>query len=517
MSTAAAHAEPLVSVADDKTLAEIYNKIGLGFYQWRLFVIAGLAFMSDSIEVGVITFLESEVEKIWDIGGYEKNALAIVVFVGEFLGCFVWGPLADRIGRKKTFMLANCALLVFGCLSAAAPNFWCLVIMRGLVGLSIGGIVVPFDNLLESVADEHKNMFGYAMEFWWTAGSLFVTGLASVVLPAEWGGWRIFVLLSASPVLLVSCAFCVVDESPAWLQDVGCNDEALEVLQRAARANGEDISGISLLPYEREEAPSMRECFSPSLRRRTLSLSAIWLLGLFGYYGASLANRFIFDSGGAINYGQVLFASSGEVAGVVLNLVLSPYLGAMTVLGICYVIATLGSLGILLTSLLPIAAPTVLVACCAFVLRLGAMGGSSAVWVVTPAAYPTYVRTTAHSLLFGAGRIGGLLATLWPDTTPVAIIMGAYAGANFVCSIIGFCEGRLLDRKGVFESLASDLNATDIQRRSRSLAYQSSRLSVGAASGRPSLFRSAPRGSGASAGGPSATTGRPSMPVEASA
>eukprot|EP00930_Biecheleria_cincta_P084641 TRINITY_DN74092_c0_g1_i1.p1 TRINITY_DN74092_c0_g1~~TRINITY_DN74092_c0_g1_i1.p1 ORF type:complete len:356 (-),score=45.59 TRINITY_DN74092_c0_g1_i1:362-1429(-) len=339
---------PLVT-GSECTLGEIYKAIGFGWFQWRLFLICGLGFMADSIEVGVISFLETEAEKQWDLRGFEKNALAIVVFAGEFLGSFLWGPLADRVGRKRSFIFSNIGLVLFGCLSAAAPSFWSLVVLRGLVGVTIGGIVVPFDNLLESVDEKHKDVLGYAMEFWWTAGTLYVTGAAALVLPALWGSWRVFVLASTAPIWLVCLGSFVIDESPVWLQDVGCNEEAMSVLQRAARVNGKDISDLTLIAYEREEDPSMLELFSLGLRRRTLSMSCLWLFGLFGYYGAALANSFIFEEGDGVNYGAVLFASSGEIIGVACAMLASWRWGGMQILGLSYFIAALGSLGIVMT------------------------------------------------------------------------------------------------------------------------------------------------------------------------
>eukprot|EP00929_Paragymnodinium_shiwhaense_P009579 TRINITY_DN113792_c0_g1_i1.p1 TRINITY_DN113792_c0_g1~~TRINITY_DN113792_c0_g1_i1.p1 ORF type:complete len:557 (+),score=57.86 TRINITY_DN113792_c0_g1_i1:224-1672(+) len=447
--------------------------------------------MADSIEVGVITFLETSAEKEWELHGFEKNALAIVVFIGEFLGCFVWGPLSDRIGRRPAFMCSNLALVFFGCLSAAAPSFWSLVVLRGLVGVSIGGIVIPFDNLLETVEDKHKDALGYAMEFWWTGGTLYVTGIAAVSLSAAWGGWRIFALLSTIPIVLVCFGFFFLDESPVWLQDVGCNEEAMEVLKKAAKINGKDISGITLVAYEREAEPSISEIFSPSFRRRTCSLAFIWLLGFFGYYGASLANSFIFQEGDDINYGEIAFASSGEIIGVIFAMLASRRWGGMSTLAVSYFIAGAASLGVCIAFVLKdsMTVPTVVVALLAFFLRLGGMAGSSAIWVVTPPAYPTHVRSTAHSFMFGAGRIGGLCATLWPASTPVAVIMATYAIANCCTAMIGYCEGRQLEQNGAFESLAADLQATDLDRRSRSIASRSARLSTGF-TGRPSLFRS---------------------------
>lgn len=346
--------------------------------------------------------------------------------------------------------------------------------------------MIPFDNLSECVPDDYRVLLGYAMEFWWTGGTLFATGAASIILPATWGGWRIFLLASSFPILLALLGAVVLDESPAWLVDVGRTQEAEGVLRKAAIMNKKPNVRIKLLAYEREAESSVKELFTPALRRRTFSLSMLWCLGFFGYYGASLANGFIFDDGNDIDYGEVLFASSGECLGVILALAACHWCSGMQILAVSYFLGTVGCLGILIISLLPGTSPKMIKAVLAFVLRVGVMSGSSAVWVITPAAFPTAVRATAHSVVFAAGRVGGLLATLWPSTVPVAVVMGAYAAANAICSCIGISEGRVLESKGAFQSLASDLHATNLGRRAQSLALQSERLST-ATRGRPSI------------------------------
>eukprot|EP00747_Dinoflagellata_sp_TGD_P031067 gnl/TRDRNA2_/TRDRNA2_135048_c0_seq2.p1 gnl/TRDRNA2_/TRDRNA2_135048_c0~~gnl/TRDRNA2_/TRDRNA2_135048_c0_seq2.p1 ORF type:complete len:543 (-),score=79.65 gnl/TRDRNA2_/TRDRNA2_135048_c0_seq2:55-1683(-) len=517
------------------TLAEAYDRVGFGRYQARLFIVCGFGFMSDSIEVGLVTALQEEARVEWpDVRGVELAMLTTVVFVGELLGAIIWGPLADRMGRKRAFLASNLAIISFGVLSAAAPSFWWLTALRGLVGVAIGGIIIPFDNLSESVSERHSAPLGFAIEYWWTLGTLYINGLAAVVLQAPWGGWRSLVLLSCvplvlaclgyfvldeSPTWLLSCVplvlaclgYFVLDESPTWLLDVGREAEALAVVQKAAAYNGKDLGdAIALVPYERESEPSFRDLFSPELRRRTISLSLIWALGLFGFYGASLANPYIFGasnngaSESSIDYGEVLFASSGEFVGVTLALVAAWKLGgAHTAMALMYVIATLGCVSILFAKMVP----TIVLGLLAFVLRIGVMGGNSCAWVVTPPAFPTRVRSTAHGMLNGAGRIGAVLATLWPDGTPLATIMLAYAAANALCGVIAFFEGRALQRRQVFESLASELHASDAGRRSRSIARSFARSSLGAArpsaSSRPSAGTGFPpdRGSSPTAAG----------------
>ena len=167
------------------------------------------------------------------------------------------------------------------------------------------------------------------------------------------------------------------------------------------------------------------------------SRGAIWSLGLFGYYGASMASGFLFASGGAMDYTEVLFTSSGEIVGTTVVLLASWRLSAATLQPWCYLVSGLGCAGVLVAKLA--STPPALIAILAFVVRAGSMGGVAVTclvcpcaslglclcskkfirsqsvmlllrWVLTPAAFPTHVRSTAHSVLYAWGSAGSLLA-----------------------------------------------------------------------------------------------------------
>ena len=79
----------------------------------------------------LLSFLKQELSG--SVDGFWLSSLQYMVFAGEFLGCFLWGPLADRIGRRWAFLFANAGLTIFGLASAFAPTFVWLVVFRFLV------------------------------------------------------------------------------------------------------------------------------------------------------------------------------------------------------------------------------------------------------------------------------------------------------------------------------------------------------------------------------------------------
>ncbi|CAK9031795.1 unnamed protein product [Durusdinium trenchii] len=468
---------------EEKTLAEIFDFLGFGRFQKCLLLIAGLGFMADAIEVGVITFLLQKVTEEWpEVKGWELNALSTSVFSTKLLGSWIWGSLSDHLGRRRTFLIANVFLLTTGCLSAAAPSYFWLVLARALVGLAIGGIIVPFDNLAESVPERFSGSLCFAIEYFWTLGTLYSNGLAALVI--ESCGWRIYLLLSALPIFLACIGYFFLEESPMWLLDRGYDYEAWQVLQRIGHINRKDLSGMALVSYAREADPSCKELLVPSLRRSLVSLGIIWWLGLFGYYGASLGSGLIFETSGSFDYGEIIFASLGEILGVTMGMCMSWQIPVTVLQPWYYLVSTLACIAVLVAHALKGSA--LLLGVFAFILRAASMGAISITWVLTPTAFPTHVRSTAHSILYAAGSLGPVCATLWPKNTQLAVIMGSYGAANLVCAIVSQWQRKGLAERGAFDSLISDLHASNLERRARSSITRDSRASRPTWASRPS-------------------------------
>jgi putative MFS transporter len=95
-------------------LDALIESIPLSLWHVRLLILCGLLFMVDAMEVALLSFLTTCVGNEWHLGGSERASISSVVFCGQLVGGLVWGNLADKYGRKQTFLAASALIAVFG-------------------------------------------------------------------------------------------------------------------------------------------------------------------------------------------------------------------------------------------------------------------------------------------------------------------------------------------------------------------------------------------------------------------
>jgi putative MFS transporter len=59
--------------------------------------------------------------------------------IGMALGAFVWGTIADTIGRKKAFTATLLIFSLFTVLGAFSPDFIWFCVFRFMAGFGLGG------------------------------------------------------------------------------------------------------------------------------------------------------------------------------------------------------------------------------------------------------------------------------------------------------------------------------------------------------------------------------------------
>jgi SHS family lactate transporter-like MFS transporter len=131
------------------------------------------------------------------------------------IGAFVFGRLADRVGRKPTLMWNILIYSFFEMISGFAPNMTSLLVLRALFGVAMGGEWGVGSALtMETIPPSSRGFVSGLLQVGYPSG-YFLASLA-VYLFYDRLGWRYMFVLGVVPAILVYFIRRRVEESPAW-------------------------------------------------------------------------------------------------------------------------------------------------------------------------------------------------------------------------------------------------------------------------------------------------------------
>src|SRR3984885_1286274 len=195
---------------------------------------------------------------------------ATVGFVGSILfglflvgwGCsFIWGPVADRFGRKNTLAATILIYAVFTGAAALSHNVWQLGIFRLLAGIGIGGEwSLAGTYVAEAWPEDRRKMgagylqTGYYFGFFLAAALNFTVGARY--------GWRAMFFCGLPPVVLSLLIATRINEPERW--------------RRASSAP------------KAPEASSLRRIFQADYRKKTIVNAGLLTVAIVGLWAGSV-------------------------------------------------------------------------------------------------------------------------------------------------------------------------------------------------------------------------------------
>ncbi|KAM7138349.1 synaptic vesicle glycoprotein 2A-like [Macrochelys suwanniensis] len=173
---------------DKEELAQQYELIlqecGHGRFQWTLYFVLGLALMADGVEVFVVGFVLPSAEKDMCLSDSNKGMLGLIVYLGMMVGAFLWGGLADRIGRKQCLLISLSVNSVFAFFSSFVQGYGTFLFCRLLSGVGIGGsIPIVFSYFSEFLAQEKRGEHLSWLCMFWMIGGIYASAMAWAIIP----------------------------------------------------------------------------------------------------------------------------------------------------------------------------------------------------------------------------------------------------------------------------------------------------------------------------------------------
>jgi MFS family permease len=222
-----------------------------GHYQHFLLTVTCVTIASEAAEVALLSLILPHIRVEFGLTSWETDKVAMSIFAGQMLGCFVMGSLADAIGRKPCSIIANVMVAVGGYASALAPGAGVLMACRFAVGLGVGAAFVPVDMLAEACPERVRDTRTQLANLSFSVGVVLVTIVGAAML--EPGGWRLLAFVTALPPTLALAMTCWLDESPTWLAERGRSAEAKRALDRiCAECTGHSLPRGVEIVSERE-------------------------------------------------------------------------------------------------------------------------------------------------------------------------------------------------------------------------------------------------------------------------
>jgi putative MFS transporter len=271
-------------------------------------------------EIFLSSTIATALKTQYGLGGRALELLLASSFLGMFIGAAVFGRLADRIGRRRAFLLNLVWFSVWSVIAAFAPNPWFLVGTRFMAGVGVGAEYPVADSYLSDVlpASHRGRMAAWAYTCSFLA--VPVLGFLSLGLTERSlfgvAGWRILLLIGAFGAVLVVFLRRGLPESPRWLAGVGRAEDARAAVRAFASGadpwleDGGDL--LSAMPVrtsaEHFTHPLRRLRLSP-YRERLVMLCLFHIFQPFGYYGFGTLAALVLVSRGYDVTSSLLFTA----------------------------------------------------------------------------------------------------------------------------------------------------------------------------------------------------------------
>lgn len=376
-------------------------------FHWMLLFWGAILMLFDGYDLVIYGAVVPSLMEDWGISSVQAGMYGSYALFGMMFGAFIFGTLADKLGRKKIILICVSVFSAFMLFSGLAPTPELFGVFRFITGLGLGGMMPNVIGLISEYAPNglRSRMIATIMAGYSIGGVL--AAFLSMLMLAKFG-WQSVFFFGALPLLFVPILAKILPDSVGTLIAKNDHKGIQKVLLKANPNYSPQENEVFVLNKPKEKSSPVTSLFT---EKRALLTVMIWLTyasSLLMLYGLNTwLPKFMNEAGFPLgsSLGFLLALNIGATVGAVLMGWAADRWGVGRALIVFFLLAfvTITSLGF--GYLMNMAVLYIIVA----LAGAATVGTQNLTHSYTSQFYPVTMRSTALGWALGVGRIGGIL------------------------------------------------------------------------------------------------------------
>jgi MFS transporter, AAHS family, 4-hydroxybenzoate transporter len=378
-------------------------------YQWMVTAMCALIVFVDGFDAQAVGFVAPTLTAELRVSRAVLGTVLSSGLTGMMIGALLFGPAADRVGRKPVLILSTLIFGIGSLLTATASTIEGLSAYRFLTGLGMGGAMPNAIALTsEFMPTRYRATAVTAMMCGFSMGAA-VGGFVAASLIPRYGWQAVFVAGGAVPLAIAAMAMVVLPESIRFLLSKRDGRERAEgYLARIAPEA--DYRAVTADPGATGSGFVVARLFADGRAAVTVLIWVIYFTNLLVlYFLNSWLPSIMSDSGIRLETAirvTAMFQVGGSVGAILLGRMLD-HRRTFLIVGGCFAWA---AAWIVVTAEAGTSVPLLITAMLAT--GVGVIGGQNASHALSSEFYPTAIRATGVGWALGIGRIGSIVGPL---------------------------------------------------------------------------------------------------------